>query len=86
MVRCIHLQLILDPETVCEYHIRLTLSSCSGFILVTMEATEIEQHGVAFTDLEQFMVVNVAWHIMVKCKIPKSKFMNNAKDTTCMVH
>lgn len=55
------------PNSLCFLiQLRLPFSSRSGFIRVTMEATEIEQHGAAFSNLEHFMVGNVAWHIMVQ--------------------
>lgn len=73
-VRCVHLQQVLEPETVCGLLIlcafsassRLPFSSCSGLIRVTMEAMKIEQDGVAISDLEQFMIENVAWETMVQ--------------------
>lgn len=43
-----------------------------------MEAMKTEQDGAAISDLEQFMVGNVAWDTMVQ--IPKTKHMNNPKD------
>lgn len=38
----------------------------SLLIHVTMEAMKTEQDGAAISDLEQFMVGNVAWDTMVQ--------------------